>query len=132
MSKAFQFAIAVLLLTAASGAQSFLVIQGAARQRVPPEAADKIYQSAMAAVQHEFAGSRPAGPQITVVVNADRNEVVWDKRQIRLVRWDPYLFAQGVVIFAFEDLMPTDRRLAIARRALTVAGSTVDAHALAK
>jgi hypothetical protein len=132
MNKTLQFAVAVLLLTTACGAQSFLIIQPTAQQRVPPRDATKIYQSAMAAVQREFGGVRPVDTQITVVVGADANEAVWDKREIRLTKWDPYLFAQGIVIFAFEDLMPTDRRLAIAKRALTWTDSTVDVHAITK
>jgi hypothetical protein len=132
MGNILRFALVALLLTTACRAQSFLIIQAAGRQQVSPAEANKIYQSAIAAVQREFGGVRPVDTQITVVVGADGNEAVWDKREIRLTKWDPYLFAQGIVIFAFEDLMPTDRRLAIAKRALTWTDSTVDVHAITK
>jgi len=49
-----------------------------------------------------------------------------------LTKWDPYLFAQGVVIFAFEDLLPDGERMAVAKRAVTWADSTVDAKSVAK
>jgi len=42
------------------------------------------------------------------------------------------MFAQGVVIFAFEDLLPDGEKTAVAKRAITWADSTVDAKRLAK
>ena len=132
MTKTLQFAVAVLVLAGACGAQNFLVIEGMGKQRVPAEEANKIYQSAMVAVEREFGGARPVQPTIKLVVGADRNEAVWDKREIRLTKWDPYLFAQGIVIFAFEDLMPANKRLAIAKRAVTWTDSPVDVNAISK
>ncbi len=132
MTKTLQFAVVVLVLAGACAAQNSLIIEGTGKQRVPAEQAKKIYQSAMVAVEREFGNARPVQPPIKVVVGADSNEAVWDKREIRLTSWDPYLFAQGIVIFAFEDLMPTNKRLAIARRAITWANSTVDVNAISK
>ena len=132
MNRTLQFAVVALLLTTACEAQSFVVIQAIAKQAIPRRDADKIYESAVAAVQREFGGVRPVSTQIKVVLGAHTNEAVWDKREIRLTKWDPYLFAQGIVIFAFEDLMPADKRLAMAQRALTWTGSTVDVHAITK
>jgi len=42
------------------------------------------------------------------------------------------LFAQGVVMFAFEELLPAGERMAVAKRAVTWADSTVDAKRFAK
>ena len=50
----------------------------------------------------------------------------WDRREIHLTKWDPNLFAQGVVIFAFEELLPTEQRRLLAKRAVTWADSTVE------
>jgi len=44
----------------------------------------------------------------------------------------PDLLAQGVVIFAFQDLLPDEERMAVAKRAVTWADSTVDAKNVAK
>jgi hypothetical protein len=55
-----------------------------------------------------------------------------EKHEIHLTKWNPYLFAEGVVLFAFEDLMPVDKRLAVTRRAVTWADSTFDATAVSK
>jgi hypothetical protein len=64
---------------------------------------------------------------VTLVIGADENRAYLGTREIRLTKWDPYLFAQGVVIFAFEDLLPDGERMAVAKRAVTWADSTVDA-----
>jgi hypothetical protein len=42
------------------------------------------------------------------------------------------LFAQDVVIFVFEDLLTDGERMAVAKRAVTWADSTVDAKSVAK
>jgi hypothetical protein len=60
------------------------------------------------------------------------NEVKWDCGEIRLIKWDPYLFAQGVAVFAFEDLMPDEETMALAKRAVTWANSTIDVDSLGK
>ena len=69
---------------------------------------------------------------MTLVVGADEDRAYWDAREIRLTKWDPYLFAQGVVLFAFEELLPKGERMAVAKRAVTWADSTVDAKSVAK
>jgi hypothetical protein len=69
---------------------------------------------------------------VTLILGSDVNQADWDLREIRLIKWDPYLFAQGVVIFAFEDLMPTELRLAVARRAVTWVDSTVEVNSFTK
>ena len=45
---------------------------------------------------------------MTLVVGADEDRAYWGAREIRLRKWDPYLVAQGVVIFAFETSCPME------------------------
>jgi hypothetical protein len=112
-------------------AQDGLVIRTHGRQKWPADA-EEIYVSACSAVEREFRISRRLRPQVTLVVGADQNGAYWDAKEIRLTKWDPYLFAQGVVIFAFEELLPEGERMAVARRAVTWADSTVEAKSSAK
>jgi hypothetical protein len=81
-----------------------------------------------------FESTDPLRPQVTLIVGAREDRAYWESREIRLTKWDPYLylFAQGVVIFAFEELLPERGRMAVASRAVTWAGSTVDIKSLAK
>ena len=112
-------------------AQDGLAIRTASKQERPADA-EKLYVSACLAVEREFRISRPIRPQVTLVIGADKNGAYWGPREIRLTEWDPDLFAQGVVIFAFQDLLPDEERMAVAKRAVTWADSTVDAKNIAK
>ncbi len=101
--------LTIVVFTVALGrsclAQDGLVIRTNGRQERPSDA-ETVYISACSAVEREFRISRPLMPQVTLVIGANRNRAYWDAREIRLTKWDPYSFAQGVVIFAFEDLLP--------------------------
>ena len=127
--------LAIVVFTVALGtsslAQDGLVIRTNGRQERPSDA-ESVYLSACSAVEREFRISRPVRPQLTLVIGADENRAYWSTREITLTTWDPYLFAQGVVIFAFEDLLPDGERLAVAKRAVTWADSTVEAKRLTK
>jgi hypothetical protein len=118
--------IAGLLVVTSCFAQEGLIIQARNKQTVPAAEAEKIYLSACSVIQREFGANRVPRPHVTLIVGADANNADWDRHEVKLIKWDPYLFAQGVVIFAFEELMPTELRLAVAKRAVTWADSTVE------
>ena len=118
--------VIVLLLAGAGWGQSFLAVQARGKQRWQAEEVDKLYLSACQAVQMEFGEGRPVRPQFTLILGAERNEAVIIRRELRLVKWDPYMFAEGVVIFAFEDLTTLHTRLLVARRAVALADSTME------
>jgi hypothetical protein len=122
-------AVAVLILTLASAAQEGLTIRNEANQKWPSAEAGKVYLSACAAVQREFGINRELRPRITLVLGANKEGVDFDHREIRLAKWDQFLFAQGVVWLAFEELMPKNQMLTVAKRAVTWADSTVDLDA---
>ena len=132
MTKASRLTVVALVLAAGCWAQNLLTVQMKGRQKWPAEEVDKLYLSACSAVQREFGGTRPVRPQFTLVLGADKDQADLDRREIRLIKWNPNLFAQGVVVFAFEDLMPLDKRMAVARRAVSWAGSTVEIKAISK
>jgi hypothetical protein len=113
-------------------AQDGLTIDNKHTEKVSVAAVEKIYASACAIVQREFDPRHSLHPQVRLVLGADKNVVLWDVREIRLTRWDPYLFAQGVVMLAFADLMTLDRRIAMTKRAVTWADSAVEIERLAK
>ncbi len=127
--------LTIVVFTVALGAsclaQDGLVIRTNGRQERPADA-EKIYFSACSAVEREFRISRAVRPQVTLVVGADQNVADRDAKEIRLTKWDPYLFAQGVVFFAFEELLPAGERVAVAKRAITWADSTVESKSFAK
>lgn len=119
-------AAAVVIFTIASAAQEGLIIRNEANQKWPSAEAQKVYLSACAVVQREFGISRELRPQVTLVLGASKEGVDFDHREIRLTKWDRFLFAEGVAWLAFEDLMPKKQLLVVAKRAVSWAESTVD------
>jgi hypothetical protein len=132
MLTALKFAISMLALVGASLAQDGLTIDNRHKERLSTPEAEKIYSSACSVVEREFDIKHPLHPQVRLVLGADKNEIWFVGREIRLTKWNPYAFAQGVVWLAFEDLMPSQQRLTIAKRAVTGADSTVEIERLAK
>jgi hypothetical protein len=132
MTKIFKIVIVLCGLAAASWGQGLFDVQVKGRQRWPAAEAEKLYLSACAAVQKEFRSTRPMRPRITLVLGAENNEARLETREIRLTRWNSYLFTEGVVIFAFEDLMPIKDRMTMARRAINWADASVDVDVMSK
>jgi hypothetical protein len=131
MLTAVKFAISVLALAGACLAQDGLTIDNRHKERLSTPKAEKIYSSACSVVEREFDIKHPLHP-VRLVLGADKNEIWLVGREIRLTKWNPYAFAQGVVWLAFEDLMPSQQRLTIAKRAVTWADPTVEIERLAK
>ena len=132
MNKWLRLEIVVLSLTTACLAQEGLTVHSKGKQKWPTAEAEKIYLSACSAVQREFGSNRATRPQVTIVLGADKNEVGYREREIRLTKWDRHLFAQGVVMFAFEDLLPIEQRLILAKRAVNWADATVEIERVEK
>lgn len=132
MTKASKFMVAVLILTAAGWTQSLFAVQVIGKQKWPTEEADKLYLSACSVVQQEFGTPQPVRPRLKLVLGAESNRALFDKREIQLTQWDPYLFTQGVVVFAFEELMGPDKQHAIALRAVRWADSVVRINTISK
>ena len=132
MRKILKIAIVLCGLAAGCWGQKLFEVQVKGRQKWPSAEADKLYLSACAAVQKEFRSTQPIRPQITLVLGDENNEARLETREIRLTRWNSYLFTQGVVIFAFEDLMPIKERMAMARRAINWADASVDVDVISK
>jgi len=127
MTNAIKVAVVgLLLITTCFGEESLVAVSNKGKQEWPAQEVDKIYLLACAAVQREFDNKHSLRPRVTLVLGADQNGVEFNKGQVLLVRWDRELFAQGVVLLAFEDLMPVQQRMTIARRALNWADATID------
>jgi hypothetical protein len=123
---------AVLVLAIAGWAQGGFTVDGKGKDQWPAVEAQKIYDSACAVVEQQLGGNRTVRPQFKLVLGAATNSVNYDRRELRLTKWDPYLFAQGVILLSFEDLMSPKQRTEMAKRALTWADATIDVHHLTK
>jgi hypothetical protein len=124
MRKQLGLASVVLLLATACVAQDGLAIQVKGKQRLPEEA-QEIYLSACGQ-------SRPRSPKVTLVLGAEQDGVMRATSEIRLRKWNRHLFAQGVVIPAFSDLMSTQQELTLAKRAVGWADAMMTVQQLHK
>jgi hypothetical protein len=132
MTNRLRVVIVVLILATACLAQEGLTVHSKGKKKWPAAEIQKIYLSACSVVQREFGGNRYVAPRVTLVLGADKNVVGFNEREIRLTKWDRYLFAQGVVMLAFEDLMPWQKRMTMAMRAVTWADATVHIEQLGR
>jgi hypothetical protein len=132
MINAVKFAPFLLALATACWAQEGLTIDNKHKERMSTPEAEKVYLSACSVVREEFVVKRPILPRVKLVLGAKKNVVLWAEREIWLTRWDRYLFAQGVVMLAFADLLPGDRKIAMTKRAVNWADATVEIERLAK
>jgi len=103
--------------------------------------AESLYQSARATVQHDFhTGAGELHPHFTVIIGTDINRVlesaavvngvVNGKNEIWLKKWDPVLFAEGVVVLAFRELLTDDVIKQLGDRAVRLSSATVDVAGL--
>jgi hypothetical protein len=100
-------------------------------ERVSTPEVEKVYLSACSVVREEFDSKRSTLPRVKLVLGTGQNRVLFDEREIWLTRWNRYLFAQGVVMLAFDDLLTGDRKIAMTKRAVNWADSTVEIERLA-
>jgi len=118
--------VVLAVLAGVAHAQNEFDVHDKGKLKWPAEDAHKIYLSACTVVEQEFSIHHTVRPRFTLILGADKSGVFFDQREIRLSNWDPGLFAQGVVLLAFDDLMTLDERLAMTRRALNWAHSTIE------
>jgi len=97
--------------------------------------AESLYQSACAVVQHDFhSAAGELHPHFTVVIGADRNEVrnqspdrkALAVNEIWMKKWDPMVFAEGVVAVAFNQLLTPDVIMQLGNSAVRYSNATVD------
>ena len=133
MTSLFRVTVVFLTFTTVClGQEQLVAVSSEGSQKWSAAEVDRIYLSACSAVQKEFSANRTVGPRVRLVLGAGRNGVDFEKREVQLVRWDRDLFAQGVVELAFWDLMTPERRMAIAKRALSGPEAQTEAQQIAK
>jgi|SRR5271165_5409108 len=93
--------------------------------------AESLYRSACVVVRHEFPSAGDLHLQFTVVIGADYNGVRFDNmevnvvQEIRLKKWDPILFVEGVVTLAFDQMLTPDKIKQWSLRAVHQSDATV-------
>ena len=133
MKKMMKLAMLVVALASLCCAQEGTVkVSSEGNQKWSPSEVNGVYLSACTAVQREFDDRIVLRPTIALVLGADKNAVNYDKKTILLKSWDRSLFAEGVVILAFENLLTPERRITITNHAVNLARATVSVREFTK
>jgi hypothetical protein len=97
--------------------------------------AESLYVGACEVVQREVRGGiGELHPHFTVVIGADRNQVhghmihghVRGNAEIWMKKWDATVFAEAVVVLAFDEMLTPDVIAELSNRALRFSNSTGD------
>lgn len=105
MSKKLGLIVALLFIATTGFAQDGLTVSANANPQVR-EIARRIYVAACITAEREFGATRPVKPRVILVLGAETDSMNWEQGEVRLRKWDPYLFAQGVIALAYRQLMP--------------------------
>lgn len=96
--------------------------------------AENLYSMACAVVKHDFhSGAGELHPRFTVVIGAENNEVHSARMkhdsdaELWMKKWNPMVFAQGVVVLAFDEMLTRDVITQLGNRAVRYSNATVDA-----
>jgi hypothetical protein len=102
--------------------------------------AESVYRNVCAIVRHDFHSSvGELHPHFTVVIGADNNEVhgkmvqtdeAGGSAEIWMKKWNPNVFAEGVVVLAFDQMLTTDVIKQLGMRAVRFSNATVDVAGL--
>jgi hypothetical protein len=87
--------------------------------------AEKLYKNTCVVVQRDFGSYAQPHPRFTVVLGAQHNEV-HGNTEIWLTKWNPAIFAEGVVVVAFHQALTTAVIKQLAHRAVEYSDATVD------
>lgn len=91
--------------------------------------AESLYRSACVVVEREFHSAGELHPHFTVIIGADRDEILL-RKEIRMRAWNPTMFAQGVVVLAFDQVLTDDVIVQLATRAVRHSNAMVDVAGL--
>jgi hypothetical protein len=98
--------------------------------------AETLYRSTCKAVQETFHSDVELHPHFTVIIGANRDEVhsggmkVDSGLEIWMKKWNSTVYAQGVVVLAFQQLLTDDMVKRLERQAIRSSNATVDVAGL--
>lgn len=101
--------------------------------------AENLYTIACAVVKHDFHnGAGELRPRFKVVIGAENNEVHSARMrhdsdaELWMKKWNPMVFAQGVVVLAFDELLTREVITQLGNRTIRYSDASVDASDLSK
>jgi hypothetical protein len=119
-------AVMVLMLTHFAAAQRPFDVSNPKQLKWPQAEAERIYFSTGRDLAAEFKLTQLPRARFTLVLGADQNSVDMNTRELRLKKWDKYLYAEGVLRLSFDQILSSDAKMRLARRAVAESEATVN------
>jgi hypothetical protein len=119
-------AVVVALMLAQLGlSQTLFDVRNPKNQKWPGAEANRIYMSTARVIAAELKLPQPIYAHFTLILGADENSVDIDARELRLKKWDTYFYAEGVLRLSFDQMMSSETKIWLARRAVAESKATV-------
>jgi hypothetical protein len=118
----------LLALACVCESQTPFRVSNPKRQEWPLKKATLIYFSAARDLAAEFNRRESTGAVFTLVLGAQQNSVDMNTRELRLRKWDEYLYAEGVLRLTFDQMLSCESKMRLAKRAVAESEATVDFH----
>ena len=98
--------------------QTLFGVRNPKNQKWPEAEANRIYMSTARAIAAEFKLPQPIYAHFTLMLGADENSVDIDARELRLKKWNTYFYAEGVLRLNFDQVLSSEAKMRLARRAV--------------
>jgi hypothetical protein len=105
--------------------QRLFEVNNPKNQHWPEAEADRIYLSTARDLATEFRLPQVPRARFTLVLGADEDSVDINTKELRLKKWDKYLYAEGVLRLSFDQMLSTSEKMRLARRAVVESDATM-------
>src|SRR5207302_7389947 len=120
-----QSIVVALMLVQLGFSQTIFDVLNPKNQKWPEADANRVYMSTARVIAAEFKLPQPIYAHFTLILGADENSVDIDARELRLKKWDTYFYAEGVLRLGFDQVMSSEAKIQLARRAVAESEATV-------
>ena len=120
-----QAIVVALMLVQLGFSQTLFDVRNPKNQKWPEADANRVYMSTARVIAAEFKLPQPIYAHFTLILGADENSVDIDARELRLKKWDTYFYAEGVLRLSFDQVMSSEAKIQLARRAVAESEATV-------
>ena|SRR5579872_2844505 len=122
----------ILLLAKICLSQTPFQVSNPKHQEWPQSEARLIYDSEARILAAEFSLPQLPRAVFTLVLGAAENSVDMNMRELRLKKWNKYLYAEGVLRLTFDQMLSSESKMRLAQRAIAESEATVDSRSLAR
>ena len=103
--------------------QTSFEVSNPKRQKWPEREAERICLATARDIAAEFKLPQPPRAHFTLILGANEKSVDINARELRLKKWDRYLYAEGVLRLTFDQMLSSESKMQLARRAIAEAAT---------